>query len=187
MYNALLRKGYDDTDPTAIESMVSVHNFLNEGAWAEITEWERRFSRGLAAGWEMCKRGEQGSIAGVGLGASVEKVEQPKLSRFMGRPKDMSPKAAFHQVLGMLYPSKFKTEPPFDRHDWFIQRKYGNREIEVRYVIDFYSAPDDEDGEPVFYLDVRPAIDTPTAATERLMRFYGDLWYKASGAVTREG
>ena len=40
MYNAMLRKGYTDTDETAVEAMVSVHNFLNEGAWAEIMEWE---------------------------------------------------------------------------------------------------------------------------------------------------
>src|SRR6266487_363687 len=63
MYNALLRKGYTDTDASAVESMVSVHNFLNEGAWAEIVEWERRFGRGLKHGWEICKRGEEGSVA----------------------------------------------------------------------------------------------------------------------------
>ncbi len=38
MYNALLRKGYTDTDVTAVESMVAVHNFLNEGAWGEVVE-----------------------------------------------------------------------------------------------------------------------------------------------------
>src|SRR5262245_34133566 len=47
MYNAMLRKGYSDTPEDAVESMVAVHNFLNEGAWAEIREWERRFSGGL--------------------------------------------------------------------------------------------------------------------------------------------
>jgi cytochrome c heme-lyase len=109
MYNALLRKGYTDTDASAVESMVSVHNFLNEGAWAEIVEWERRFGGGLKRGWEMCRRGEEGSLAGAGLekGANEEEVGQPKLIRFMGRPKDMTPKAAFIQVMGKIYPTAF--------------------------------------------------------------------------------
>jgi cytochrome c heme-lyase len=109
MYNALLRKGYSDTDVTAVESMVSVHNFLNEGAWAEIVEWERRFGGGLQRGWEMCKRGEQGSMAGANLdvGANEDVVSQPKLVRFMGRPKEMTPKAAMIQVMGWVYPSAF--------------------------------------------------------------------------------
>jgi cytochrome c heme-lyase len=109
MYNALLRKGYTDTDASAVESMVSVHNFLNEGAWAEIVEWERRFGRGLGKGWEMCRRGEQGSMAGANLeqGANEEEVVQPKLIRFMGRPKEMTPKAAMIQVMGWIYPSAF--------------------------------------------------------------------------------
>ena len=107
MYNALLRKGYTDTDATAVESMVSVHNFLNEGAWAEIVEWERRFSGGLVRGWEMCKRGEQGSMAGANLqaGADEDETSQPKLIRFMGRPKEMTPKAALIQLMGKVNPS----------------------------------------------------------------------------------
>ena len=108
MYNALLRKGYTDTDATAVESMVSVHNFLNEGAWAEIVEWERRFARGLSKGWEMCKRGEEGSVAGMGFDATAnDDVPAPKLIRFMGRPKEMTPKAAMIQVMGWIYPTAF--------------------------------------------------------------------------------
>jgi cytochrome c heme-lyase len=106
MYNALLRKGYTDTDASAVESMVSVHNFLNEGAWAEIVEWERRFSGGLVSGWEKCKRGEKGSLAGANLEAlaNQDEVDQPKLVRFMGRPKEMTPKAALIQLAGKVYP-----------------------------------------------------------------------------------
>jgi len=186
MYNALLRKG-GEVDATAVESMVSVHNFLNEGAWAEIVEWERRFGRGLSKGWEMCKRGEEGSMAGANLvqGANEDEVVQPKLIRFMGRPKDMTPKAAMIQLMGRVYPSAFGTEPPFDRHDWFVQREYNGQKKEVRYVIDYYEGPPEPTGEPVFYLDVRPAV-TPTAAVERMMRWGGDVWYRASGASVRE-
>jgi cytochrome c heme-lyase len=207
MYNALLRKGYTDTDATAVESMVSVHNFLNEGAWAEIVEWERRFSGGLSQGWEMCKRGKQGSMAGANLEAlaNQDEVSQPKLIRFQGRPKDMTPKAALIQLVGKVYaplayvyyPLQFdvlnrimrltlrRTEPPFDRHDWFVQREHKGQKSEIRYVIDYYSGPDEPTGEPVFYLDVRPAV-TPTQAIERMMRWGGDVWYRASGASIRE-
>jgi len=79
----------------------------------------------------------------------------------------------------------YRTEPPFDRHDWFVQREHKGTQKEVRYVIDYYSGPPEPTGEPVFYLDVRPAV-TPTAAVERMMRWGGDVWYRASGAVARE-
>ena len=78
-----------------------------------------------------------------------------------------------------------RTEPPFDRHDWFIEREYNGQKKEVRYVIDYYEGTPDKSGDPVFYLDVRPAV-TPTAAVERMMRWGGDVWYKASGASVRE-
>ncbi|EAQ84713.1 hypothetical protein CHGG_08727 [Chaetomium globosum CBS 148.51] len=186
MYNALLRKGYTDTDITAVESMVDVHNFLNEGAWGEIVDWERRFARGLSRGWEVSKRGEENApLALRRLEAQEGGQTQPTLIRFQGRPKEMTPKAAMLQLLGRVYPSKFGTEPPFDRHDWFVSRNINGQKKEVRYVIDFYSAPPEPTGEPVFYLDVRPAI-TPTAAVERLMRWGGDVWWRASGGDVRE-
>jgi len=109
MYNAMLRKGYTDTDITAVESMVAVHNFLNEGAWAEIIEWERRFGKGLKRGWEVSKRGEENAPMAVRRLETQEGGQhQPSLIRFQGRPKDMTPKAAMLQVMGWLYPSKFE-------------------------------------------------------------------------------
>ena len=107
MYNAMLRKGYTDTPQDAVESMVAVHNFLNEGAWAEIVEWERRFAKGFSRGWQECKRGEEGSTAGAGTVEDDEEVIPPRLLRFMGRPKDMTPKASILQMMGRIYPAKF--------------------------------------------------------------------------------
>ena len=52
-------------------------------------------------------------------------------------------------------------------------------------MIDYYSGPPEPTGEPVFYLDVRPAVDRPSAAVERLMRWGGDIWHRASGAAAR--
>ncbi len=110
--------------------------------------------------------------------------------------------------------TNYRCEPPFDRHDWYIQRPdpYNpSRSREVRYVIDYYSAPpepapsspssslasssgsaqdmteNEEDSQAVFYLDVRPAVDGPRAATERLLRWSGDVWWRASGGdATRQ-
>ncbi|KAK5635406.1 hypothetical protein RRF57_011118 [Xylaria bambusicola] len=110
MYNALLRKGYTDTDVTAVESMVGVHNFLNEGAWGEIMEWEKRFAGGLYKGWRKCSRGEQNfeeNVKKYGYEKEVEEL-QPSLVRFQGRPQEMTPKAAMIQVMGWIYPSKFQ-------------------------------------------------------------------------------
>ena len=39
-YSALKRKGYE-TDPKDIDTMVSVHNFLNEQVWQDILAWEK--------------------------------------------------------------------------------------------------------------------------------------------------
>ncbi len=110
MYNALLRKGFTDTDVTAVESMVSIHNFLNEGAWAEIVEWERRFGKGLKRGWEVSKYGEENAAMALRRLEAKEGSEEtaPTLIRLQGRPKDMTPKAAMIQVAGWLYPSKFE-------------------------------------------------------------------------------
>lgn len=189
MYNAMLRKGYTDTPEDAVESMVSVHNFLNEGAWAEIVEWERRFGKGLVYGWKVSLKGEDGTESSADQGTvwTDEERKPPALVRFMGRPGDLTPKAQFLQTMGWVWPSKFRTEPPFDRHDWFVRRHLpSGKEEEVRYVIDYYSGPPEPTGEPVFFLDVRPAVDTPTAAVARMMRWGGDVWWRGTGGVVRE-
>ena len=108
MYNAMLRKGYDDTPEDAVESMVEVHNFLNEGAWNEIEAWEARFAGGLMEGWRACSRGEEGWAEMV-LNRDWIPPEgtRPKLVRLMGRPNDMTPKARLHSLMAWVYPGKF--------------------------------------------------------------------------------
>lgn len=253
MYNAMVRKGYDDTPTDAVESMVAVHNFLNEGAWAEILEWERRFADGLIPGAKLCMQGEEnakrknGSLElvevekwGSPTGEVVVQEElttdwdtthhgpSPLLARFMGRPDELTPKARMMQFLGWASPDRFGTPPPFDRHDWYVVRH--NRKSRacpmtptdvsptakpadnvddsahsaqynadgtvtlppgsemVRYVIDYYEGPADNspDAEPVFYLDVRPAVDSPDAAARRLVRWCGDVWWRAMGGDVRD-
>ncbi|KAF2396242.1 cytochrome c and c1 heme-lyase [Trichodelitschia bisporula] len=186
MYNAMLRKGYTDTPADAVEAMVAVHNFLNEGAWAEIVEWERRFHRGMLEGVKRCVHGEEGSVSGADIGSDWpdEDTAPPRLTRFMGRPGDLTPKARILQALGSVWPARFGGEAPFDRHDWFVRRSLpGGGETEVRYVIDYYSGPPEESGEPVFFLDVRPAVDTPSAALARVARWGGDVWWRGTGGA----
>ena len=192
MYNAMLRKGYDDTPAEHVESMVAVHNFLNEGAWRQIKEWESIFSPGLWDGWKYCANGEQlpnrsrGASDRAGRNARRQLPTEPKLVRFMGRPNDLTPKARIQALCAWWNPVQYDGTPPFDRHDWFVQRHLpGGHTKEVRYVIDYYSGPGVE-AEPIFYLDVRPAVDGPTAACERMIRWGGDVWYRASGASVRE-
>jgi cytochrome c heme-lyase len=111
MYNAMLRKGYTDTPQDAVESMVAVHNFLNEGAWNEIIGWERTFANGLGAGWERCRRGEENlnwQLMKDELTGNVDQATEPRLIRFQGRPKELTPKARIFQALGWVYPTKFE-------------------------------------------------------------------------------
>ncbi|KAF1812890.1 hypothetical protein P152DRAFT_396295 [Eremomyces bilateralis CBS 781.70] len=184
MYNAMLRKGFTDTPADAVESMVAVHNFLNEGAWDEILDWERRFARGWLPGVQQCFRG--GAAISEELWDENKDGAVPRLTRFMGRPEDLTPKAQMMQWASQVAPGQFSGEAPFDRHDWFITREMKDGTTkEVRYVIDYYEGAPEENGMPVFFLDVRPAVDTPSAAVMRMMRWSGDVWWKASGGEAR--
>ncbi|KIK61696.1 hypothetical protein GYMLUDRAFT_165836 [Collybiopsis luxurians FD-317 M1] len=145
-YNALVRKGWE-TPEEHVETMVQIHNFLNEQAWQEVLKWEKRASDNTA---------------------------DIQLARFKGRPGEISPKARFWLLAGWLLPSRFNTEPPFDRHDWIVRRPQTGEE--VRYVIDYYSAPPEPDGSPVFSLDVRPALDSFASVKERIAFATEEVW-----------
>lgn len=137
-YNALVRKGWE-TPEESIPTMVAIHNWMNEAAWSEVVRWESRYF----------------GPPSVGPTASADEVPDLSLTRFTGRPKELSPKARFHGLLAKLFPATYSAEPPFDRHDWMIRRDgWGESERDKthRYVIDYYSAPDDENGNPVFHL-----------------------------------
>ncbi|KAJ4473578.1 cytochrome c/c1 heme-lyase [Lentinula aciculospora] len=145
-YNALVRKGWE-TPEEHVETMVEIHNFLNEQAWQEVLKWEKR---------------------------ATDNPTDVQLARFKGRPGELSPKARFWLLAGWLLPSRFNTEPPFDRHDWVVRRPSTGEE--VRYVIDYYSAPPEPDGSPVFSLDVRPALDSFASLKERIALATEDVW-----------
>jgi len=97
---------------------------------------------------------------------------QPALRRFMGNPYTLSPKARVRSWLGLGF--------PFDRHDWYVDRGGAS----VHYVIDYFYNPAGPavaapaPGAPPAYpltgsihVDVRPAVESPGAALDRLRLF----------------
>ncbi|CAB9519391.1 type heme lyase [Seminavis robusta] len=145
-YNALARKGkLGDTKEEDMESIVAIHNNMNEKTWARVVEWER----------------------------VLDPDSTPKLLKFMGRPADLSPKATIKHYL-------FGHPLPYDRHDWTILRSDGTT---VRYVIDYYhdetranESPEsalpslkDHKATPSLLVDVRPAVDSPIVAWNRVV------------------
>jgi len=140
-YNALVRKDKaQDVTPKDMESVVSVHNAMNEMTWQSVVQWERLHQYTSSTG--------------------------PRLSRFIGRPHDFSPKARIHMMTG--------GEAPFDRHDWFIDRN-GK---EVRYVIDFYFDESKAGSMDAFSVDTRPALDSAESALDRVKMSIYQTAYK---------
>lgn len=133
-YNALKKK--DMAAPEEhIETMVDIHNFLNEEVWKEVMQWEASYD---------CKN--------------------IQLVRFQGKVHSPSPKSRLYGL--------FTGNVPFDRHDWTINR-CGQ---EVRYIIDYYEGKE-ENGNPTFVCDVRPALDSPQAVLQRMRQAMKDLMY----------
>ncbi|ANB15548.1 holocytochrome c synthase CYC3 [Sugiyamaella lignohabitans] len=161
MLNAMIRKGGGEIPEDAVESMVDVHNFLNEEAWEEILKWEEPYTK--------------------------KSTVSPRLLKFTGRPDDMSPRAQMLQMLGKVFPAKYGTQPPFDRHDWTVLRASSTKDQQqqdwqqVRYVIDYYAGPDTDDGMPTFILDVRPALDSVSSAVDRFDKVTDGILAKAMG------
>ncbi|KAL6852576.1 Cytochrome c1 heme lyase [Amphichorda felina] len=85
----------------------------------------------------------------------------PKLESFANKMNRMTPTARVKTLLGYT--------PPFDRHDWVIDR-CGTR---VEYVIDFYTGRPGGKAGPSFYLDVRPKLNTWEGVKMRAMRWTG--------------
>ena len=169
-------------------SVVAIHNTVNERAWREVLAWEALNSRCehfAAPAIPQSKLGSHRALCSTSECASI------RLLRFCGKPQDYSPKARLMNLLGYKL--------PFDRHDWVIDRcgkevragtlycaawrRLGTHRgvlsfHQVRYVIDFYNAAP-EPGKPIgMHLDVRPALDSPQAAVDRIrmqLRWIGIL------------
>ena len=140
-FNALRRKGKGAD--VSESDMESVVSAHN--AMNELT-WRR------VAAWERALHKEESAPCGG-----------PRLARFLGRPHDLSPAARMEYWLSR----NDKARLPFDRHDWYVDR-CGR---EVRYVIDFYFDEAKAGTPQAFDLRVRPALDSPEAALDRVKMF----------------
>lgn len=67
-------------------------------------------------------------------------------------------------------------ERPFDRHDWIVDR-CGR---DVRYIIDYYDSGVVDSEFKFAILDVRPALDSPSALWDRMKVTY-KRWLYSSG------
>lgn len=84
-WNALVRKGKaEGAKEEDMEVVVAIHNNMNENTWRQVLEWERLHSQAAE---------EKGDGDGAPL---------PRLSRFMGKPDDLSPKAWVKSVFGCV-------------------------------------------------------------------------------------
>ena len=96
-YNALVRKGWE-TPEEHVQTMVDIHNFLNEEAWQEIVKWEPPYVL-------------RPFYTFVGLTLSAGRNSDPYLAKFRGKPGQLSPKARLLALAGWLLPSRFKSVP----------------------------------------------------------------------------
>lgn len=149
---------------SAIPHVVQIHNAVNEKGWTQVLQWE-----------------------------NMRNNPHPRLVKFIGRPKDLSPKARFYSTL-------WGRNEPFDRHDWFVDR--GDGSGERRYVIDFYNGKEGSDdglrsenasgsgngnGLPTMYLDVRPALDDLDSVQDIVKMFFKDAFPGISGLMNTSG
>lgn len=118
-YSAVKRKGHMgaievfDEYPSDLESIVHIHNVVNEAAWQQVLRYEKLSSP-----------------------CSCEISCEPSLEKFIGRSKDWTIKARLnHYILGY--------QLPFDRHDWHVSRCRNGSKSPMKYIIDFYSGPKD--------------------------------------------
>lgn len=122
-YNAMIKKGWNPREPD-MRHVVSIHNTINEKVWLDVMKYET---------------------------FHLKTCPTPSLKRFKGRPKDLSPKAYFLNMIGYV--------APYDRHDWVVDRCG----VEHRYIIDFYEGfgahtKDTAQSKLKVYLDVRPEV-----------------------------
>jgi len=184
-FNAMKKKGWGIPQGTelTIPQVVQIHNAVNERGWSEVLKWERIRTTIPNPNPNEPIAKNVGNDGGVGDGGEV----QPRLVRFIGRPKDLSPRAR-------LYSALWLRNEPFDRHDWFVD--HGEGTGVRRYVIDFYNGKESSgaagagsagNGLPSMYLDVRPALDDLDSAQDRFKMFWVDAFPGIAGWMGSSG
>lgn len=96
-YNALRRKGWE-TPEEHIETMVDIHNFLNEEAWNEVLKWESKYKWYSSPPFLYEKKKKKSTDSFFSFDS--ECAEDPYLSKFQGRPQEPTPKARLFSLFG---------------------------------------------------------------------------------------
>ncbi|KDE05282.1 hypothetical protein MVLG_04314 [Microbotryum lychnidis-dioicae p1A1 Lamole] len=178
-YSALQRKARP-ANASDMPIVVPIHNAVNEKVWQDVLDWER-----------------------LALGKANGEEVGSKLVSFVGKPKDLSPRARWKSLIGYT--------PPFDRHDWIVDRPLpptpenpSPGSIRVRYVIDFYSgrgaslleggsssakSRTDMFTRPslAFFIDCRPALDGWEGVRMRIDKVRENWLGSSRKATTVEG
>jgi cytochrome c heme-lyase len=144
-WNALVRKNKTDgANEEDIETVVAVHNNMNERTWKQVLVWE-----------------DLHNIEGIG--------REPKLLRFLGKPDDLSPKARFKMLFG--HPAPFdRHDWIIDRGgkeiryiiDYYHDESVVNDDMKPKQLQDFKSMKS-------IKIDVRPALDSTEAILDRII------------------
>jgi cytochrome c heme-lyase len=147
-FDAMRRKNYSPS-ASDMPAIIPIHNAVNERAWSQILDWERRSGVDSTP----CGGPKLHSFKGLGGGETVDWWA-------------VTPRARWNGLLGY--------QRPFDRHDWVVERCGGSK---VEYVIDFYEGKADREsvrgGKMSFYLDVRPKLNSWEGWRMRVGRFAG--------------
>ena len=143
-YNALARKGkLGDTKEEDMESIVAIHNNMNEKTGASVVEWER----------------------------ILDPSSTPKLLKFIGRPADLSPKAMIkHYLLGHPMPYD-RHDWTILRKDGttvrYVIDYYHDEHKASESPESALPSKDDHHATPSLLVDVRPALDSPFRLLDR--------------------
>lgn len=155
-YNALTRKGKlgNDTSEEDMESVVALHNNMNEKTWAQVVEWEHK---------------------------TYDETETPKLLKFQGRPTDLSPKAMLkHYLLGHPLPfdrhdwTVLRSDGMTVRYviDYYYDETRGKDMEEDEKLPELH----DHNASPTLLIDVRPALDGPEQLFARAVQMPYKVW-----------
>jgi cytochrome c heme-lyase len=142
--------GDDDTSEEDMESVVALHNNMNEKTWAQVVEWEKQTYSGSSDN------------------------TLPKLLKFQGRPHDLSPKAGLkHYLLGHPLPYD-RHDWTVLRDDGTTVRyviDYYYDESQAQETSDSAQPKlHDRQATPSLLVDVRPALDGPSQLLARAVQ-----------------
>lgn len=147
-YNSLARKDkLGDTTESEIESVVALHNNMNEKTWQKVVQWE-----------SLLTSSDQ---------------SQPKLLKFMGRPSDLSPKARLKSWMGHPLPfdrhdwTVVRNDGTEVRYviDYYFDESRANDSSNSGLP-----ALDNMDAVQSILVDVRPAIDSAESIFGRFVK-----------------